>query len=133
MKNVRGSFGLVLASALLGALGCGDPTSPGIQPEIVNAPDSFSYQVSAIQDYSATASYPWQNGGTQANVNQACSMTGGVATLVILDANGTQVYSRSLADNGTFTTSSGVAGTWTVRIVYQHTSATVNFRADKTT
>lgn len=133
MKTIRGLFAVVLASALFGAMGCGDPASPGIQPEIVNNPDSFSYQVSAIQNYSATSSYTWQNSGTQANVNQACSITSGAATLVILDANGTPVHSRSLAENGTFTTSSGVAGTWTIRIVYEQTSATVNFRADKTT
>ena len=133
MRTVRSMLALVFAGLLFGTLGCGDPASPGIQPEIVNNPDSFSYQVSAIQDYSAMSSYTWQNSGTQANVNQACSMTSGAATLVILDANGTQVYSRSLADNGTFTTSSGVAGVWTIRILYDHTSATVNFRADKTT
>ena len=133
MKIVRTLYTIALACTLFGTLGCGDSTSPGIQPEIVNDPDSFSYQVSAIQNYSAAASYSWQNTGTQANVNQACSLTSGSATLVILDANGTQVYSHSLTDNGTYTTSSGVAGVWTIRILYDRTYATVNFRADKAT
>ena len=54
-------------------------------------------------------------------------------TLVITDANGTQVYSRSLSDNGTFVTADGVAGTWTVRVTYNGASGTVNFRVQKKT
>jgi len=42
-----------------------------------------------------------------------------------------QVYSRSLADNGTFSSSAGAAGTWTIRVTYSSVDATVNFRADK--
>lgn len=60
-------------------------------------------------------------------------MSGGTAVLVVLDGGGTQVYTRSLADNGTFTTASGTPGTWTIRMVYDGVSATVNFRADMTT
>lgn len=114
--------------------GCGSsPSSPGINPEIVNLADHFSYQVSAIRSHSSTTSYTWSNSGTQATINQSCSVTAGAATLVVLDGAGTQVFTRSLADNGTFTTASGIAGTWTIRIVYDGVSATVNFRADVTT
>jgi hypothetical protein len=111
---------------------CGsDSTSPGIQPEVVNAADNFQYQVSAIQDYTGTQTYTWQNSGTTATVNQSASVSAGATTLVLLDANGTQVYSRSLADNGTFSSSAGVAGTWKVKVTYNGMSGTVNFRADK--
>jgi hypothetical protein len=114
--------------------GCGDsPTSPGIQPQIVNEADHFSYQVSNMRVYSATTSYSWQNGGVQATINQACAISGGSATLVVLDGAGTQVYSRNLSDNGTFTTSAGTAGAWTVRVVFATASGTLNFRADRTT
>ena len=123
---------LLATVALVGA--CSDePTTPGVQPEIVNSADHFSYQVTNIQNYSATLSYPWQNSGTQATVNQACTVSSGSATLVILDAMALQVYSRSLADNGTFVSASGTPGAWTIRVVYSSASATVNFRADKTT
>ncbi len=115
-------------------LACGDgPTGPGIQPEIINTTDNFQYQVTNVQNYSGTLSYTWQNTGSQATVNQATTVTSGSISLVILDANGTQVYSRSLADNGTFTSTAGVAGAWTVRVAYTSADATVNFRADKTT
>jgi hypothetical protein len=127
--NVWVAAGLL---GLAGVTGCGSsPTGPGIQPQVTNSPDNFQYQTTSIVNYTSTLSYTWQNSGTVANVNQATTVTGGTATLVILDANGVQVYSRSLADNGTFATASGVAGAWTIRVVYSNTSATVNFRVQK--
>jgi hypothetical protein len=124
----------VLAS-LLAFAGCGDdpPTSPGIQPQIANLTDDFSYQVSNVGNFSGTATYSWQNTGIAANINQATTVTSGAVTLVILDANGTQVYSRSLSENGTFVTADGVAGTWTIRLTYTNATTTVNFRAQKKT
>jgi len=41
--------------------------------------------------------------------------------------HGTEVYNRSLADNGTFVTTSGTAGNWTIRIGFNSASGTVNF------
>lgn len=129
---VRSTVNRWLAAGALVLVACGsDSTAPGIQPEVINATDNFQYQVSAIQDYTGTQSYTWQNTGTTATVNQSASVSAGSATLVLLDANGAQVYSRSLADNGTFSSSAGAAGSWTVRVVYNSTNATVNFRADK--
>lgn len=118
----------------LASSGCSDnPTSPGIQPQIANLTDDFSYQVSNVRNYTGSASYSWQNTGISANVNQATAVTSGSMTLVITDANATQVYSRSLADNGTFVTADGVAGTWTIRVTYAGASGTVNFRVQKKT
>lgn len=134
-RSTRFVTAAVAVTALLAVLpGCGSsPSSPGISPEIVNLVDHFSYQVSTIQSHSSTTSYTWSNSGTQATINQSCSVTAGAATLVVLDGTGTQVYARSLADNGTFMTTSGTPGTWTIRIVYDGVTATVNFRADVTT
>ena len=122
---------IVGSSTWLGA--CSDsPTGPGIQPQIINQPGNFEYQVSDVQGYTGTISYTWQNNGTQANVNQATTVSGGSVTLRILDASGAQVYSRSLAENGTFATAVGQTGTWTVRVIYSGAIApTVNFRAQK--
>jgi hypothetical protein len=115
--------------------GCSDnpPTSPGIQPQIANLTDDFSYQVSNVRNYTGSATYSWQNTGISANVNQATTVTAGSMTLVIIDPNGTQVYARSLSDNGTFVTGDGVAGSWTIRVTYDGTSGTVNFRVQKKT
>ena len=115
--------------------GCGsdksNPLSPAVQPEIVNDTDSFSFQVTGVQNASTTLDYSWQNTGTVATVNQSASIGSGSATLIIRDAAGTQVYSRSLSDNGTFSSSAGTAGTWTIRVVFSGTSGTINFRSDK--
>lgn len=118
---------LVLALAA-----CSDAaTSPGRDPQIVNATDNFQYQISDIRAFSGNQVYTWQNSGTTAKVNQSAAITSGAVSLVLRDANGTQVYSRSLADNGTFVSSAGVAGTWTVVVSYATADATVNFRVDK--
>ena len=130
------SVRLVTTLVMLGALSaCGsdrsNPLSPAVQPEVVNNADAFSFQVTGVQNASATLDYSWQNTGTVATVNQSASISAGSATLIIRDAAGTQVYSRSLSDNGTFTSTTGVAGTWTVRVVFSGTSGTINFRSDK--
>ena len=126
----------ILAACLL-LTGCGsNPTTaptPGIQPQIVNLVDDFSYQVSNVKNFSGTASYSWQNTGIAANVNQATTVTNGTMMLTIRDANGTEVYSRSLADNGTFVTANGVTGAWTIQVTYMLASGTVNFRSQKKT
>lgn len=127
-RHLRGwmAFGVVMLAA------CGDKaTAPGKDPEIINSTDNFQYQITDIQDFSGAHVYSWQNTGTVATVNQSATVAAGTATLIIRDANGVQVYSRSLADNGTFASSAGIAGTWTVRVVYVGADATINFRADK--
>lgn len=122
-----------LGLCALAVAACSNSTSPGIQPEVVNQPDSFQYQITAIRNYSGVQNFDWQNTGTQANVDQSAALTAGTATLEILDADGTAVYTRSLADNGSFTSAAGTPGTWTIRVTYADTDATVNFRVQKAT
>ena len=126
----------LVAAALFGAISaCGsdrsNPLSPAVQPEIINNTDAFSFQVTGVESATATLDYSWQNTGTVATVNQSASIASGSVTLLIRDAQGTQVYSRSLTDNGTFSTTAGVSGTWTIRVVFSSASGTVNFRSDK--
>jgi hypothetical protein len=120
-----------LALAALLAAGCDNGTSPGIQPEVTNAPDNFQFQVTALRDYTQTLSYGWTNGGAAASVNQASTVTEGSATLVVLDPDGREVYSRSLAANGTFATTAGRPGGWTIRVVLARATGTLNFRVQK--
>ncbi len=122
--------GTVLGLALAA---CGSPTTPGVQPQIHSLTDSFEFQVSSVVNYSGTLTYTFTNTGTAASVNQASSVTAGTATLVVLDAAGTQVYSHALSDNGTFFTAAGAAGTWTVRVQLSGASGTFNFRVQKKT
>jgi len=131
LKWLCQSTAVVISVALVA--GCSNPTSPGVQPEITNVTDNFQYQVTKIQNYTHEATHIWQNTGARANVNQATAVTGGSATLVLLDSEGAVVYSRSLAENGTFISAVGVPGSWTIRVTYSAASATVNFRVQKAT
>jgi outer membrane protein assembly factor BamA len=120
-----------MAAVLALVVGCSDSASPGVEPEVTNVADSFQYQVTGVQNYTGQSDYMWPNSGVQANVNQSTTIVGGDIGLVILDAVGTQVYARSLGDNGTFVTAVGIPGSWTIRLDYSSASGTVNFRVQK--
>ncbi|HEX3273901.1 MAG TPA: hypothetical protein VHR43_03525 [Gemmatimonadales bacterium] len=125
--TVAGSIRAVAVATLIMVAGCGDgPTAPGIQPQITNLADVFSYQVSSIQHFSGTSTYTWQTSGTVAKITHASDAGAtGSATLVVKDAAGTQVYSGELATSGEpLSAPAGVAGAWTITIVYSNYSNT---------
>ncbi len=129
---------LLLAGAItVGGCGGGSSSSnvlaPKFQPEVVNSIDDFQFQVTGVTGATQTLNYSWRNTGTQANVNQACSISGGSATLVLRDSTGAQIYSRSLADNGTFVSLAGAPSAWSMQVVLSNVSGTINFRAQKKT
>ena len=127
--------GIALA-ALVFAAACGsDPVAPpGIQPQITNFTDAFSFQITNLNNVTGTYDYTWQNTGTLARVSHSTNAGAtGTATLVLRDAVGTQVYSGTLASSGQPVSSpAGVAGAWTVRLVFTGYSNTqVNFAVAK--
>jgi hypothetical protein len=131
---MRQKLHFVLVLALLVTAGCANRrliTDPAFQPQIVNQTDSFSFQATDVTGVSQTVQYTWQNTGTSANVNQATVLTGGSATITVLDAANQQVYSNSLTANGTFSTSNGTSGNWTIRLVLTNVRGTLNFRLQK--
>lgn len=133
MKKIPG---LVCAAAVLILAGCGsgktvNPLAP-FQPQIVNQTDEFAFQITNVQSLTTTAIYTWQNTGNQASVDHSSVLTNGSASLVILDADGTQVYSSPLVASGTDATGAGTAGAWTIRVVMKGIDADqVNFRVQK--
>lgn len=128
------AFGLIVAPALLALAACGGQTiSPRFQPEVSNVTDNFQFQVTGMTNVSQNLSYTWQNTGTIANVNQACSITKGTAQVLIRDAQGTPVYTRNLADNGTFVTNAGATGAWAIEVSLSGVNGTANFRVQKHT
>ncbi|HET7463508.1 MAG TPA: hypothetical protein VFJ82_19805 [Longimicrobium sp.] len=58
-------------------------------------------------------------------------LTGGSATVAIFDAANTQVYSRTLAANGTFQSNAGSTGTWRIRLELVNARGNVNFRVQQ--
>ncbi len=126
------AIGMVLLALTL--VGCGGSKNNSLapfQPQISNLTDNFALQATGVSNVTSTLTYTWQNTGTSANVNQACVISAGTASLVILDANGTQVYSNNLSANGTFPTTAGVTGSWTIRVTLTSNSGDLNFRAQK--
>ena len=128
---LRGAAVLLSAVAVLALPACGDDPLAPFEPEVSSSADNFQFQATGLTGVTLTREYAWQNTGTKADVNQATQLTGGSATLQVLDAAGTQVYSRSLADNGTFETNAGTAGGWRVRVSLANARGTVNFRVQK--
>lgn len=124
----------VAALAFVAACGDGPTAPPGIQPQITNLTDAYSYQISDIQSVTGTYNYTWQNTGTLAQISHASDAGAtGTATVVVRDAAGTQVYSGQLASSGQPVSSpAGVAGAWTISVVYSNYSNTqVNFAVTK--
>jgi len=115
-------------AGLLLTLACGsDPLAP-FQPEITNAPDNFQFQATGLTGVTWSQEYVWTNSDATANVDHSSAITGGTTSLVIRDANGTQVYSAALGSSGSVTTSAGIAGSWRIRVQLTNVSGTINFR-----
>ena len=126
----------VTLAALVVVAACSDsPTAPpGIQPQITNNTDAFSFQITNLNNVSGTYDYTWQNTGTLAKVTHSTNAGAtGSATLILRDAVGTQVYSGTLATSGQPVSSpAGVAGAWTVRLVFAgYSNSQVNFGVAK--
>jgi hypothetical protein len=132
-RSVTRIAGAVRLTALMMLSACGSSTGPlaPFQPQINNAPDNFQFQATGVTNVTYTFTYTWSNSGTSASVNQSTTATGGTATVTILDANGVQVYTQDLTANGTFATSAGATGNWTIKVVFTNYSGTPNFRAQK--
>jgi hypothetical protein len=124
---------LILLLASLAIAACSDSSGPlaPFQPQINNAPDNFQFQATGVTNVTWTYTYTWANSGTSASVNQSTTVTSGAATVTVLDANGVQVYTRSLSADGTFPTAAGATGNWTIRVVFTDYHGTVNFRVQK--
>lgn len=116
--------------ALLLLAACSNSLAP-FQPEINNATDNFQFQATGLTGVTFSHTYTWENTGTAATVNHSSAVSYGVTSLVIRDANGTQVYSDSLKASGTPATATGAAGAWTIRVDLTTVSGTLNFRVQK--
>ena len=124
---------LLLSVLVLGLLACGGSNTIGSQnqPQVTNAVDDFQFQATNLSRVTQTIQYTWQNTGTQANVNQATTVTSGSATIRIRDASNAQVFSNDLTANGTFMTGAGTTGNWTIEVVFSNVTGTINFRVQK--
>jgi len=122
---------LLLAAACGGGDTSSNPLNPVNQPEVANLTDAFSFQVTGVDNGSGTFTYAWQNTGTAATVDRSSDVAAGAVVLTIRDANGTVVLTDPAPWSGSVTTATGVSGAWSIQVVFDHASGTVNFRAQK--
>ena len=136
LSPLRSAAVLAAFAGLALTASCGSDNNalaPQFQPEVSNQTDTFQFQATGVDGVTQTLSYTWSNTGTAANIDQSCSLTQGSATLTLRDPSGTVVYTRNLADGGSFQTSSGTAGNWRILVVLDGAHGTMNFRAQKRT
>jgi hypothetical protein len=124
-------LGLALLLALVGCGSGNSSLNPQFQPQVANAVDTFQFQSTGVTNVTETLNYTWQNTGISANVDQATTVTAGTAVVMIRDAAGIQVYSAGLQNNGSFQSATGQTGNWTIQVVLQGYSGTLNFRVQK--
>ena len=122
---------LALAVSITGACDTRIPSVPQLQPQVVNLRNSFNFQATNLLGVFEDVTYRWQIDGTTATVDQSPTALLGAATVFVSDARGVQVYQRSLAENGTFTTTTGVPGTWTIRLHFEDASGDVAVQLNK--
>ena len=132
----RRTFGstLLLASLAAATLGaCSDSNDPlaPFEPEVANVTDSFQLQASGLTGVTTSIDYNWENTGTMANVDQSGVLTSGQASVTILDATGSTVYTGDLSDTGSYQSSTGQAGTWVIQLVTSNAEGNLNFRVQK--
>lgn len=127
----RRLFGQSLLLPLLVMVLACETTAPSEDPTVKNVTDNFQFDVKNLENFTRNLEYEWSNTGTAAEVTVTTSITAGSARLVLLDADGTQVFSRSLTTGGTFTSEAGVAGTWEVRVIFGDADGAVSFEVSK--
>lgn len=125
-----------VVSALLFALpACSSsstaPLAP-FQPQTSNVADNFGLQATGVTNVTSTLSYTWANSGTRATINHSTTTQSGTTLLVVRDAAGTMVYSKTLSPSlSEPSTPVGVAGNWTVQLTMTNYTGTLNFRVQK--
>ena len=137
MKKYGDAAILMLGALLLFLLaGCGGSTNSALkqqfQPQVANATDTFAFQSTGVTGVTQKLHYAWQTTGTAASTNQASTVSAGTATVTISDVNGKVVYTGNLAANGTFVSQAGAGpGTWSIDVLLNGYSGTLNFRVQK--
>lgn len=132
MKRTAAIIPITLV-ALLALVACSDDPLAPFQPEISNQPDTFQLQATGVTGRTASLSYSWSNSGAQATVNHSTTTSAGSARLIVKDGAGVIVYNELLVPSLNEDTLAGTGGTWTVQLVLDDYSGTLNFRIQKTT
>jgi len=107
-----------------------NPASSHI-PQVVNVKDNFHLQMSDVKNHDTLLVYYWPMEGMSANIDQSASIKGGQVAIVIEDNSQLQIYQTDMKQNGSFTTMSGTAGYWRIRVALTDFSGMIDFRAQR--
>ena len=132
MKSFFISIRLVSLLTLAVLAGCSksDSLAP-FKPEINNATDNFQLQATGVNNLTSSLTYEWTNTGVRANINKSGAVTTGDARVILYDAANTQVYEGDLRATGTEQSTTGVSGTWKIKLELKTMSGDLNFRVQK--
>lgn len=94
------------------------------QPESTNIIGYFDFKFNAKQLKKASQPwhYTWHNSGTVASVEHISNLVVGTGRLVVHDGAGHEVYSHRLGADGVYLTNPGIAGEWTIQVVFDNGS-----------
>jgi hypothetical protein len=111
--------------------GCTFNQGAGSQAGVSNEKDHFAYALQGSK--SGEETFKWENTKTRANVNWG-GQGSGTFTVQITDSAGTRVLSDAFGGAGqagnSKTTSTGVAGTWTIVIAFSSFNGQGGFAVD---
>jgi len=127
---------MIACLILMAAIGCstgngGNPPPPAFLPHVVDSQDNFQFGVTGVSKVTQTLTYQWQNTGDAAIIDQTGSVSAGSAMIKVLDANNSEVYSADLNSSGSFVSTTGTAGLWTIQVVLSKTSGAMSFHLQK--
>lgn len=130
LNTMKKLFGLApLFIALIVLTGCGDsnPTN-SFEPSVLNTTDEFTFRASNVYVVTTRLTYSWTNTGATASIEHVSGRSGGTGTLIVLDADGTQVYQSEFKSSGTDVTIAGNPGEWSVIVDLDEYSGSIYFR-----
>jgi hypothetical protein len=126
-------FLAIAASAALLTAGCNDVVTqigPENDPTVTNEVGTFRYEAHDLDDVHEEFSFIWQNPGTQAKVLHRGFVPHGSNIIVILDADGTEVYRHDMLFEVDDVTAVGVPGAWTVEFLLHGTTGRIDMQLE---
>lgn len=128
MRQLAISATLCLGAAVAA---CGTDPLGLYQREVTNTQDFFKYENPiALAGITRTETFDWPNSGTAADITGVSGPQEGQARLVILDADGSEVYGGALSSGLDATTAAGTAGSWTIELTLTGVSGTLEFTVE---
>jgi len=126
-------FLILAASVALVTAGCNDVVTqigPGNDPTVTIQVGSFRYEAHDLDDVHEEFSFVWPNPGTRAKVLHRGFVPHGSNIIVVLDANGTEVYRHDMLFQTDDETAAGVPGDWTVEFLLHGTTGRIDMQLE---